>query len=240
MRFGLGVAVCAVAFVLLSCGSNTTTRVGRRHAVASDGVVAAGEPLPARPTEVTGRPSTVELAVKDPARPGLPSMLLALVHGVRREPRDICFGTYARNQAPMNGDVGCQVVGKAPLALVLAENFIPRSVPLARFMAVYVKRIAMSPAWNSSVPADGDDRCRCRRTGCSWRRSRRRSAARSNCARSLPMARPSLTRSPCRSPRPKVGRGRAHEGTERCSIPRWARTSRPSPCGRSSAASGHH
>src|SRR5690242_19241515 len=99
MRFGLGVAVCVVAFVLLSCGSSTTTRVSRGHAVASDGVVAVGEPLRARPTEVTGRPGTVELGVKDPARPALPSLLLALVHGARREPHDLCFGTYTGNQA---------------------------------------------------------------------------------------------------------------------------------------------
>lgn len=105
--------------------------------MASDGVVAVGEPLPAHPTQVTGRPSTVELGVKDPARPALPSLLLALVHGVRREPRDICFGTYTANQAPMDGDVGCQVVGKAPVAIALGENFIPRSVPLARFVAIY-------------------------------------------------------------------------------------------------------
>jgi hypothetical protein len=137
MRFGLGVAVCVVAFVLFSCGSSTTPRVGRGHAVASDGVVAVGEPVPSRPTEVTGRASTVELGVKDPARPALPSLLLALVHAVRREPRDICFGTYTRNQAPMNGDVGCQVAGKAPLALALGDSYIPRSVPLARFVAIY-------------------------------------------------------------------------------------------------------
>ncbi|MGZ4186587.1 MAG: VOC family protein, partial [Solirubrobacteraceae bacterium] len=54
-----------------------------------------------------------------------------------REPRDICFGTYAGNQAPMDGDIGCQVGGRAPLALVLGENFIPRSAPVARFITVY-------------------------------------------------------------------------------------------------------
>jgi hypothetical protein len=75
--------------------------------------------------------------VKDPARPALPSLVLTLVRGVHREPRDICFGTYARNQAPADGDVGCQVVGNAPLTLVLGDTYIPRSAPLARFIAVY-------------------------------------------------------------------------------------------------------
>jgi hypothetical protein len=75
--------------------------------------------------------------VKDPARPALPSLLLALVRGVPRDPRDICFGTYTANQAPSDGDVSCQVVGKTPLALALGESFIPTSVPLARFVAVY-------------------------------------------------------------------------------------------------------
>jgi hypothetical protein len=37
----------------------------------------------------------------------------------------------------MDGDVGCQVFGNTHLALVLGENFIPKSVPVARFITVY-------------------------------------------------------------------------------------------------------
>jgi hypothetical protein len=100
-------------------------------------MVAVGEPLRTRPIEVAGRQSIVELGVKDPARPALASLFVALVHAVRGEPGDICFGTYTGNQAPMDGDVACQVIGNAPLALALGENFIPGSVPVPRFSTVY-------------------------------------------------------------------------------------------------------
>lgn len=137
MSFRCSVALPAVALVLISCGSSTATKVSRAQATPRVGVVAVGERLPGRPIEVTGRRSIVELGVKDPARPALPSLFVALVHVVPREPRDICFGTYAGNQAPVDGDVGCQVLGSEPLVLVLAENFIPGSLPVARFITVY-------------------------------------------------------------------------------------------------------
>lgn len=91
----------------------------------------------ARPIEVAGRQSTVELSVKDPVRPELSSLLVALVGRDARQPRDICFGVYAGNQRPMDGDVGCQVVGVAPLVLVLRDAFVPQSVPIQRFITIY-------------------------------------------------------------------------------------------------------
>lgn len=137
MRFTCCVALPAVALVLISCGSSTATKAQRAQPTRRVGLVAVGEPVRARRIEVTGRQSIVELRVKDPARPALPSLFVALVHVVAREPRDICFGTYAGNQAPIDGDVGCQVRGSEPLALVVGENFIPGSVPVRRFITVY-------------------------------------------------------------------------------------------------------
>ena len=137
VRISRRVALLAVSLLVISCGSGDAEKANQRQAAALVGVIAVGEPLRTRELEVTGRQSTVELGVKDPARPASPSLFVALVHTASREPRDICFGTYAGSQSPMDGDVGCQVRAAAPLVLVLGENFIPGSSPVQRFITVY-------------------------------------------------------------------------------------------------------
>lgn len=131
------VALLAVALVVISCGSSNATKANRRHVAARAGVVAVGEPVPTRQIEVTGRRSTVELGVKDPSRPASPALFVALVSTTSRAPRDVCFGTYAGSQAPMDGDVGCQLRGDAPLTLVLGGDSIPGSGRAGPFITVY-------------------------------------------------------------------------------------------------------
>ena len=72
-----------------------------------------------------GGPATVELRVDDPARPDLPPVFVTLGRPVPREPRIVCLGTYAGNQTPADGDVGCQVRGREPLVLTLQYDFVP-------------------------------------------------------------------------------------------------------------------
>jgi hypothetical protein len=83
-----------------------------------------------------GVPGTVELRVADPARPELPSLFVSLGRVVVREPKDVCFATYAANQSPEDGDAGCQVRGAQPLVLMLGTAYIAGSDPLASFTSV--------------------------------------------------------------------------------------------------------
>ncbi len=62
---------------------------------------------------------------------------MSLGRAVVREPRDVCFGTYAAGESPQDGDIGCQVRGSQPLVLMLADAYIPSSDPLARFTTVW-------------------------------------------------------------------------------------------------------
>ena len=96
-----------------------------------------GEPIPPRRVDTMGGPATVELRVDDPARPDLPPVFVTLGRPVPREPRDVCLGTYAGNQTPADGDVGCQVRGCEPLVLTLQYDFVPGSSPTSRFVTVY-------------------------------------------------------------------------------------------------------
>jgi hypothetical protein len=128
-----------VALLLAGCassGGRPTTRT-----VPPDrprpATVAVGEPLPPRPVDTMAGPGTVELRVEDPARPDLPPEFVTLGRPVPREPHDVCLGTYAGNQGPPNGDVGCQVRGREPLVLTLEDDSVPGSSPTSNFVTLY-------------------------------------------------------------------------------------------------------
>lgn len=100
-------------------------------------LVAVGEPAHPRVAEVMGISGIVELRVEDPDTAGSAPLLLTLGRSVRREPRDVCFGTYTANENPEEGDIGCQVRGSEPLVLTLGEQYIPRLLPIHLFPVLY-------------------------------------------------------------------------------------------------------
>jgi hypothetical protein len=128
-------SLAGVAVLLAGCGA---THVATPEKITPrDQLVSVGKPLVPRSVEVMGIPGTLELSVKDPARPTLPPVLVTLGRAVQREPRDVCFGSYVANQSPADGDVGCQVRGSEPLVLTLGYGFIPNSRPLARLTTMW-------------------------------------------------------------------------------------------------------
>jgi len=146
---GCRVALIVVVLGLAGCASSTTqpsttARLGDRVRDISVGVEVAP-----RPVEVMGARGTAELRVQDPGRPEAPGLVVTLVRGVAREPRDVCFGTYITNESPEDGDVNCQVRGGEPVVLTLSSQFIPGSVPPTKFTIVYgqaatgVKRVEL-------------------------------------------------------------------------------------------------
>ena len=134
---GCRVALIAVELALAGCASNGTqpTTPTRPRYPARE--ISVGVTVAPRPVEVMGARGTAELRVQDPNLPRSPQLFVTLVRGVPREPRDVCFGTYAANESPEDGDVGCEVRGREPVVLTLSYQFIPLSSPLAKFTAVY-------------------------------------------------------------------------------------------------------
>lgn len=128
------VALIAVALAPLGCTS-TTPPANRPDTGA--GAISIGVRLAPQPVEVTGGGGTAELRVQDPGQPGGPRLIVTLVRAVPREPRDVCFGTYTTNESPEDGDLGCQVRGREPMVLSLTYQWIPRSSPVHRFIAIY-------------------------------------------------------------------------------------------------------
>lgn len=147
MKLSWAVALAGGGLILTGCAGQTPTRVA--GSTPRVNAVAVGTPVPSRVVEVMGIPGTVELRVRDPARPGSPPVLVTLGHAVAREPRDVCFGTYTANENPEDGDVSCQIRGPAPFVLTLGDGFIPYSSPVLRFTTVWgqvssdVERVAL-------------------------------------------------------------------------------------------------
>ena len=100
-------------------------------------LVALGQPVRLRRVAVMGISGTVELRVEDPNAAVPAGLFVTLGRFVRREPRDVCFGTYAANESPADGDVGCQLRGSEPLVLTLGEQYIPGSRRVESFPVLY-------------------------------------------------------------------------------------------------------
>ncbi|HET7049812.1 MAG TPA: hypothetical protein VFI54_16240 [Solirubrobacteraceae bacterium] len=131
------VALIAVALASVGCASSVTSTIAPTRPAARARVISVGVRVVPRPVGVMGARGTAELWVLDPIRPRGPRLFVTLVRGVPREPRDVCFGTYTANESPEDGDVGCQVRGREPFVLTLSYQFIRRSIPVARFSAMY-------------------------------------------------------------------------------------------------------
>jgi hypothetical protein len=135
MKLSCVIAVVGGLLGLAGCGGGRTAQPrvsGRARPVQA---IAAGTPVPRLPVDVVGIPGTAELSVRDPANPSSQSVLVTLGRTVPREPRDVCFGTYAAGESPANGDVFCQVRGTEPFLLTLADYSSPSST--RRFTAVW-------------------------------------------------------------------------------------------------------
>jgi hypothetical protein len=99
-------------------------------------LVTVGEPVHGRVADVLGSAGTVELSAADPTRSSRPSLFVTLIRAIPREPRDVCFGVYAGNENPADGDVGCQVRGADPLVSSVGEAAVPGRVQAS--FATYV------------------------------------------------------------------------------------------------------
>src|SRR6476646_1976345 len=115
MTAGSRVALIAVALALAGCASNASSTVTHARSGSGAPTTSIGVSVPPVPVEVAGARGTAELRVQDPARPKAPGLFVALVRGVPRALRDVCFATYTANESPEDGDVGCQVRGRGPL-----------------------------------------------------------------------------------------------------------------------------
>jgi hypothetical protein len=82
-------------------------------------------PVHSHAVVVSGPAGTLELRAADPARALGPSLFATLIRAVPREPRDVCFGVYAANESPVDGDVACQVRGHDPLLSIMGATAIP-------------------------------------------------------------------------------------------------------------------
>jgi hypothetical protein len=141
--------VVFLAVILAACGAGAASGTAvspapghararsNGHARGVDALVAVGQPQPSRRVEVMGIAGTLELAVSDPAAPSSPSVLVTLGRPVRREPRDMCFGSYLANQSPEDGDVYCQVRGRDPLILTLSTQAVLYSSRVLRFTTLW-------------------------------------------------------------------------------------------------------
>lgn len=137
MTVGSRVGLIAVALAPVGCGSQATSTSAPTTSGARVRAISVGVKVAPRPAGVMGARGPAELSVQDPTQPKSPRLFVTLVRGVPRERRDVCFGTYTANQSPEDGDVGCQVRGREPVALTLSHQYIARSSRLARFTAVY-------------------------------------------------------------------------------------------------------
>ncbi len=129
LRYGLVVAVVLLA----GCGGKTTPTASGTGGGANAHLVAVGEPVPARAIEV-GSTGTLELRAPDPGRASGPPLRVTLIRPIPREPRDACFGVYAGNESPEDGDVGCQVRGPDPLVSNLGEAAVPGGASPATYV----------------------------------------------------------------------------------------------------------
>jgi hypothetical protein len=115
--------------VIGGCGGSTP-RAATKVGVSRGGgqLVAVGKPVPGRVVMVLGSAGTIELSAADPGRSRSSSLFATLIRAVKREPGDVCFGVYASNESPEDGDVGCQVRGHDPLVSRVGEVPIPGRV----------------------------------------------------------------------------------------------------------------
>lgn len=127
------------AIVLAGCSGNTTRTASGTGGAASAQLVGVGEPVPERGVEV-GSPGTLQLRAADPGRSAGPPLLATLIRPVPREPRDVCFGIYAANESPEDGDVVCQVRGADPLISSVGEAAVPGRAALAAYVLGQVPR----------------------------------------------------------------------------------------------------
>lgn len=230
-------AIPLVCVVLAGCASGGATTTGA-HGRPGTRTAAIGRPLAPRPVEVMGIRGSLELSVADPSLPSGPSLYLTLGRSVRREPRDVCFGSYAGNESPEDGDASCQVRGGQPLILTLSEHAIPYSWPVRRFAAVWgqvgvdVARVLLiGPGGARAVLPLSAHRMFLIAFAPSARGPYQLVIRRTNAPRSCTALR-------CRSPPGRPALGRALPGAVRCSATRRsARTSSPRPTGRSSSGS---
>lgn len=88
-------------------------------------LLAVGVPVNSRAVVVLGLAGTRELAAGDPAHSLGPPLFATLIRAVQREPRDVCFGVYAGDESPADGDVACQVRSHDPLVVIAGDAAIP-------------------------------------------------------------------------------------------------------------------
>ena len=137
MKLSCSIALAGALLILVGgCGAGRTA-TGVAGSTTRIEAFAVGAPVSSRPVEVMGTPGTAELRVEDPANPASPPLFVTLGHGVAREPRDVCVGTYVANESPEDGDVFCQIRGREPLVLALGYGYIPHSEPVLQFTTVW-------------------------------------------------------------------------------------------------------
>ena len=105
------VAFFGFVVALTGCGSVATltqtrpseaapaTRTGASVPGVRPQLVVLGEPVQPRRVEVMGVSGTVELRVEDPDAAAAVPLFVRLGRIVRREPRDVCFGTFTANES---------------------------------------------------------------------------------------------------------------------------------------------